>query len=107
MAVNLGQQDAGKDSGIQRVKLPVYEFYSGSGDHTENFPYVMKELVFSNDSTGTITVQVLSPAPASLNISFVLLKGEVLDERLPDFTQVVISASGLAWRFYTRMGLIA
>lgn len=96
------QKDQGMVQGIQRPKLVVYEFYRGTGNHTEVFPFNMRELVFSNDSEGEISVQIIGPA--SLNTTVVLLAGEVIDERLPEFTSVVVTAAGLAWRFYTRSG---
>ena len=104
MSVNpIATKDKGKDRGIQRDKLPVYEFYSGTGDHTENFPIVMRELVFSNDSlTTNVSIQLLGPA--ELNTTFVLLPNEVLDERLPAFTTLVITGGGVPWRFYVRTG---
>lgn len=104
MAVDINAiKDRGKDRGLQRTKLPVYEFYAGSGNHTETFPYAMRELVFSNDSAGTINFQVIGPY--SLNITFQVLAGDVVDERFSEFTSVVVTGSG-AWRFYPRTGLI-
>lgn len=104
MAVNVpASLDNGKEAGIQRVKLPVYESYAGTGAHTENFPYVMRELLFSNDSNGDLTVQVLGPS--SLNITITVKAYEVLDERFTDFSQIVITGAG-AWRFWPRTSVL-
>lgn len=98
-------RDKGKDVNIQRPKLAVYDFYSGTGNWTENFPHEMRELTFSNDSSGTITVQVIGPA--SCNITFILLAREVLnDQRLPAFTSLVITGVGFPWRFYVMSALV-
>ena len=104
MAVDLNGLDYGKDAGMQRPKLCVYEFYQGTGNHTETFPIKMRELLFSNDSTSAnCTIQLIGPA--NLNISIILLPNEVVDERFPEFTSVVITATG-DWRFYPRTHLI-
>jgi len=108
MAVDVSpsaNRDRGMDVSIQRPKLAVYEFYQGTGNHTENFPHEMRELTFSNDSTGTITVQIIGPA--SCNITVVLLAKDVLnDQRFPAFTSLVITGVGLAWRFYVMSSLV-
>lgn len=107
MAVNIPVSqglDRGKEVGIQRHRLSVYEFYAGTGNHTEVFPSNMRELVIANDSiTDNLQVQVIGPA--SLNITFILLPYDIIDERLPEFTSIVITAVG-AWRFYPRTGAI-
>ena len=94
----------GHEAGKERAKLCVYEFYAGSGDHTENFTIPMRELVFKNDSTNDFTVQLLGPD--NLNITFTVKGKEVFDERFPEFTTLVIEGTG-AWRFYPRSHVIA
>ena len=42
---------------------------------------------------------------ASLNVGFLLHTGDVLNERLPLFTQVVVSCSG-NWRYIVRSGRV-
>lgn len=106
MAINLSQmKDIGRQVGIQRDKLPVYESYEGTGNHDETFPVNMREVLISNDSTtDDLTIQVVGPA--SLNITITVKAYEVLDERFPEFSGVSIVATG-AWRFLVRSGLIA
>lgn len=89
---------------MQREKLPIYDSYEGTGDHTEVFPINMREILVANDSTtDDMTVQVIGPA--SLNTTFTLKPYEVMDERLTEFSSVVIEATG-AWRFWTRTHLL-
>lgn len=94
------QKDIGIPAGLQRERLPVWEFYAGTGDHEETFPHLMRELCFTNDGSGDIDVQVVGPA--DLNITITLKGGEVLDERFPPFSGVAIVGPGQEWRFYTR-----
>lgn len=97
-------RDNGREVGIQRDKLPVYDSYEGTGDHTENFPFAMREILISNDSeTDNLTVQIVGPA--SLNTAMTLKPREVMDERFPEFTSVAIDAVG-AWRFWVRSHLL-
>lgn len=97
-------RDNGREVGIQRDRLPVYESYEGTGNHTESFPINQREILVANDSTtDDMTVQIIGPA--SLNTTFRIKPYEVLDERMPEFNQVVIEAVG-TWRFWTRCHLL-
>lgn len=94
------------DNGNQRAKLPVI---GSSGTTQQNGNYTItqgvdfafpgRELYISNDSQSNLSIQVNCIEGGS--ISFVLLPIETIDERLPLFSSVVVSASGL-WRFYIR-----
>lgn len=97
-------KDNGREVGMQRDKLPVYESYQGTGNHSESFPINMREILVANDST-TEDLEIQITGPASLNTVFVLKPYEVMDERLPEFNQVYITAVG-AWRFWTRTHLL-
>lgn len=97
-------RDIGREVGLQRDKLPVYESYQGTGNHTEAFTINMREILIANDST-TEDLEIQITGPASLNTVFVLKPYEVMDERLPEFNQVDITAVG-AWRFWTRTHLL-
>ena len=104
MSVNIASlRDQGWVQGIQRPKLCVFDFFMGSGNHTEVFPHPMRELFFSNDHTASATIQLIGPA--SLNTTFVLLPGETIDERINEFTSIVITATG-DWRFYPRSAIL-
>ena len=107
MAVDVaGALQRGHEAGKERVRLCVYEFYAGTGNHTEVFPLAMRELVFTNDSDATMTVQILGIN--GLNVTATIRAGEVLDERFPEFdTVVIVAPTGKGWRFYPRSHLIA
>lgn len=105
MSVNQSEaKDIGYRVGMQREKLPIYDSYQGTGDHTEVFPINMREILICNDSlTADLTIQIIGPA--SLNTTFTLKPYEIMDERLTEFSSVVIDAVG-AWRFWTRTHLL-
>jgi hypothetical protein len=96
-------QKRGWEAGKERIKLCVYEFYSGTGNHTEAFPITMRELCFKNDSAADIEVQIIGDN--DLNITMVAKAREVFDERFAEFHTVVITGAG-AWRFFPRTHLI-
>jgi len=90
----------------KRTKVPVYDGSGStqeSGNQTLTMDFPMRELFISNDSNSNITFTVTGNA--SLNMSFLLLPGEVFDERLPLFNQVVVTASGV-WRYRVRGGRV-
>jgi len=92
--------------GNKRTRVPVYDSSSTTqqnGNQTLVMDFPMRELFVSNDSTGNMTIVVTGNA--SLNLGFMLLPSETINERLPLFTQVVVNASGL-WRYYVRGGRV-
>jgi len=96
----------GKDNGNERAKLPVV---GSSGTTQQNGNYTItqgvdfaipgRELYISNDSQNNITIQVNTIEGGA--ISFVLLPIEIIDERLPLFSSVIVTATG-NWRWYIR-----
>lgn len=105
----LGGSDPNYNSfktGNIRDRSPVYDT-SGTtqvnGNQVLVMDHPMRELFLSNDSNNNITVVVTGLA--SLNMSFLLLPGETLNERLPLFQIVTVTASGV-WRWYVRSGRI-
>lgn len=99
-SVSLGQKGA-PDHGNQRPKLPVYDsITNGSGNYTWTMDHLMREFYFSNDST-TLSQTVNLTGPNGLNLSFVLNAGDYIDERVPEFSVMNITASD-AWRAYVR-----
>lgn len=88
-------------------KVSVYDT-SGitqmSGNQTLTMDFPMREIFISNDSNSNLTA--VFTGIANLNMSFLLLPGETINERLPLFNQVVVTCSGL-WRYYVRSGRVA
>jgi len=95
-----------KDNGNQRAKLPVV----GSSGTTQvdgnyiitqgvDFALPGREIFISNDSTANLTIVVNIIEGGT--ISFVLLPAETIDERLPLFDTVTVTATG-HWRYYIR-----
>lgn len=95
-----------KDNGNQRARLPVIGS-SGTTQQSGNYTITQgvdfavpgRELFISNDSQSNITVLVNLIEGGTM--SFVLLPIETIDERLPLFSSVVVTASG-SWRWYVR-----
>jgi hypothetical protein len=96
--------DKGKDRGIQRDILPVYDVGSESGNKVLNMDHPMREIWLSNDSS-TYNATAVFTGPNSLSLEFLLYPGEVLNERLPEFLTITVTATG-AWRWYVRSGLV-
>ena len=90
--------------GDQRVKLPVYDSGFENGNRVLNMDHPMRELFVANDSlTDNLTIVVTGDA--SLSLTFTLKPEDAIDERLPEFTTVTVTASD-AWRWYVRSGRI-
>ena len=64
-----------------------------------------REILFSNDDTQPCTVQITG-AQTGVNVTFTLKAGEIIDERLAEFDNIIITSSG-PWRTYMRSGRIA
>ena len=105
-AVNTQNLRAGAlDQGHQRVKLPVADAASITGNLTITPSVPMREFLISNDDnvnplTFTIT------GDNGYSVTFTLLALDILDERFYPFTQVVVTATG-AWRYLLRCGAVA
>ena len=90
--------------------LPKVSVYDTSGATQENgnltltMDFPMREVWLGNDSNSNLTA--VFTGNASLNMTFLLLPGEILNERLPLFNQIVVTCSG-AWRYYVRSGRVA
>lgn len=103
-SVSLGQKGA-QDHGNQRAKLPVYDsITNGNGNYAWIQDHLMREFYFSNDSTVSQTTVNLT-GPNNLNLSFVLMAGDYIDERVPDFSIMTITASDI-WRAYVRSAMV-
>lgn len=95
-----------KDNGNERPKIPVI---GSSGLTQQNGNYTItqgvdfavpgREIYISNDSQNNITITVNCIEGGA--ISFLLLPIEIIDERLPLFSSIVVQSSGL-WRWYIR-----
>ncbi len=104
-SVGLSNKGA-QNHGNQRSSLPVYDSKTdGNGNFTWTMDHLMRECFFSNDSTlnQSCTLQFLGPY--NLNLNFKLYAGETFNERLPDFSSIVITATDL-WRAYVRSARI-
>jgi hypothetical protein len=94
----------GAYEGIQRGVLPVYASGQETGNQALVMDHEMRDLFVANDSeSAEMTINVIGPA--SLNLTFVLYAGETLNERMPEFTQVNVTASDY-WRWYVRSGRV-
>lgn len=92
--------------GNLRDRSPVYDTSGGtqvSGNSTLTMDHPMREIFISNDNNSNMTIVI--SGLAGLNMTFLLLPGETLNERLPLFQTVVVTASGV-WRWYVRSGRI-
>lgn len=90
--------------GDQRAKLPIFDSGSESGNLVLNMDHPMRELYLTNDSVSN-NVTVVVTGDASLLLTFVLGPNETMDERLPEFTQVTVTATD-SWRWRVRSGRI-
>lgn len=90
--------------GDQRTSLPVYDAGSETGNLVLTMDHPMRELYISNDDASTsLTINV--SGAAALSIDFVLLHGEVLNERFTEFETVTVTAPG-SWRWIVRSGRV-
>lgn len=111
MASMLGETAGGTGGdGSFRTKLPVAFTDKDTGNKVINILAIdnghpQRELLFANDHTEACTVQVTG-ALTGVNITFNIDAGEVIDERLPEFDNIII-VSGGPWRTYTRSGRMA
>lgn len=90
--------------GNLRDRTPVYDTSGGTqvnGNSTLTMDHPMRELFITNDNNTNMTIVVTGLA--SLNMTFLLLPGETLNERLPLFQVVTVTATG-NWRWYVRSG---
>lgn len=100
-SVSLGQKGL-MDHGNQRAKLPVYDsIVNGNGNYTWTMDHLMREFYFSNDDTQAQTATVQLTGPNGLNLSFILLPGDYIDERVPEFSAINITTASV-WRAYVR-----
>ena len=94
----------GAYEGIQRVKVPIFDAGVKTGNQVLTMDHPMRELYLSNDSTvNPLTVVVTGDA--SLSLTFVLSAGQVMDERLPEFTVVTVTATD-SWSYRVRSGRV-
>lgn len=95
-----------RDNGNERAKLPVIGS-SGTTQQSGNYTITLgvdfavpgRELYITNDNQTNMTIVVNCVEGGT--ISFVLLPIEIIDERLPIFKSVVVTATG-SWRWYVR-----
>lgn len=92
------------DQGIQRIKLPVDDGGSQTGNQTLFMAYPMRELLIANDDTVNNLTFVVT-GDASQSLTFTLQPGDISDERYYPFSQVTVTAVG-AWRYMVRSGVI-
>lgn len=95
----------GADNGNERAKVPVMGSTltsSQSGNYTltqgVDFPVLGRELWISNDNNNNMTFVVNGDGGA---LNFMIQPGEMFDERLPLFSNVVVTATG-GWRWRVR-----
>jgi hypothetical protein len=95
-----------------RPRHAVYASVAATGNYEHTFAYEQREILFSNDADkedpplqldATATVRITGPK--SLDQTFVVYYGEVLDERLAPFTGITITAN-YKWRYITRSGVM-
>jgi hypothetical protein len=95
-----------------RPRHAVYASVAATGNYEHTFAYEQREILFSNDADkedpplqldATATVRITGPK--SLDQTFVVYYGEVLDERLAPFTAITITAN-YKWRYITRSGVM-
>ena len=91
-------------TGIQRVKLPTFASYSGTGNNSQDMDHPMREISFSNDSTANITLTLTTTLGT---IPLVVMAGEVFDDRFSEFNNVQVSTTGAnAWQYIVRSGRV-
>ena len=84
---------------------------SNTGNYTREFASVQREILFSNDAdkeTPPLQLDtyctVRLEGPGGVDYSFTVYYGEVLDERLPPFNKITITAN-YKWRYWTRAAI--
>ena len=98
--VSATEREAGNYDAIDRAKLPVYDSGNESGNRILNMDHPMRELYVANDSDGSdLVIQITGES--GLDISFTLKPGDTIDERLPEFLTVTVTATD-SWRWYVR-----
>lgn len=100
----MAQRKAGAYDGAQRSVLPVYASGQPSGNQVIQMDHPMRDLFLSNDST-TNNLTIVVTGEAGLSLTLVLLPGETINERFPEFLTVTVTAAG-SWRWYVRSGRV-
>lgn len=90
--------------GDQRDKLPVYDSGSETGNKVLTMDHPMRELYVANDSIEN-NLTIVVTGDASLSLTFTLLPGDMINERMPEFTTVTVTATD-SWRWYVRSGRV-
>lgn len=90
--------------GDQRVKTPVLDMGSETGNETLTFSVIAREFFITNDSDTNDLSFTLTDHDGK-DYTFTVKPGEHLDERYVPFTKIVVTATD-GWRWIAKSGRV-
>lgn len=91
--------------GDQRVKMPVLDMGSETGNVTLNFSVMAREFFITNDSTDENDLSFTLTDQDGQTYTFTVKAGEHLEERYVPFNKVVVTATD-GWRWIAKSGRV-